>query len=246
MWPKYLRGIKWKFSFINLIQLNFYSKINKIKNKKKKLFFKIKNFSFFNSEFKFIKFYYFKFYYLFFKKKKLFKIKNKLFKYNINNLFNKIFFPFKFNIYIKTKLNKKKLNYLKFFFFNIYKNSFFKTFNFLKKQYFLSFLYTIWYKNINFLTFYLWNGFNTLNNKERYIIKNFKSFLKTIILIKFGILGIKIKLKGKLFKKRRKKVYTLRKGSINLVTLNKDIKFLNYNVFTRAGTFNFKCWLVFV
>ena len=144
MWPKRLRGIKWKFSLINLIQLNFHHKINTIKKKKKFFFFKLKNFNFLNFTCKFIKFYYFKFYYLFFKKKKIFKIKNKLFKYNINNLFNKIFNPFKFNIYIKTKLNTKKLNFLKFFFFNIYKNNFFKNFNFVKKQYFLSFLYTIW------------------------------------------------------------------------------------------------------
>jgi hypothetical protein len=48
-------------------------------------------------------------------------------------------------------------------------------------------------------------------------------------------------LKGKLFKKRRKKIISFNKGSINLISLNKDIKFINYDIFTRAGAYNFKC-----
>jgi hypothetical protein len=31
-----------------------------------------------------------------------------------------------------------------------------------------------------------------------------------------------------------------------LVTIKKDVKFINYNIVTRAGTYNFKCWLVFL
>jgi hypothetical protein len=48
-------------------------------------------------------------------------------------------------------------------------------------------------------------------------------------------------LKGKLFKKRRKKIISFNKGSINLISLNKNIKFINYDIFTRAGVYNFKC-----
>lgn len=48
-------------------------------------------------------------------------------------------------------------------------------------------------------------------------------------------------LKGKLFKKRRKKKFFLKKGLSNLLVLNNNVKFINYNVFTRAGSYNFKC-----
>ena len=96
------------------------------------------------------------------------------------------------------------------------------------------------------MSFFLWTGFKKVSNGERFIIKIFKNFLKTLILTKYGILGIKVILKGKLFKKRRKKKFLFRKGSINLVTIKKDVKFTNYNIVTRAGTYNFKCWLVFL
>jgi hypothetical protein len=59
--------------------------------------------------------------------------------------------------------------------------------------------------------------------------------------LKYGILGIKIVLKGKLFKKPRKKKITFYKGSIQLLKINNHIKFLSYDVFKRAGIFNFKC-----
>jgi len=62
-----------------------------------------------------------------------------------------------------------------------------------------------------------------------------------LLLVKYGIVGIKFMLKGKLFKKRRKKIISFNKGSINLISLNKDIKFINYDIFTRAGAYNFKC-----
>ena len=72
-------------------------------------------------------------------------------------------------------------------------------------------------------------------------MSNLKSFLKTLFLKCFGILGIKLLIKGKLFKKRRKKVFFFKKGSISLISLKKDIKFTNFNIFTRAGVFSFKC-----
>ena len=42
------------------------------------------------------------------------------------------------------------------------------------------------------------------------------------------------------------KKFLFRKGSINLVTIKKDVKFTNYNIVTRAGTYNFKCRLAFL
>ena len=80
-----------------------------------------------------------------------------------------------------------------------------------------------------------------MNGGERYIIKIFQSFLRSINLLKYGILGIKFMLKGKLFKKRRKKRFFLKKGLSNLLVLDNNVKFINYNVFTRAGSYNFKC-----
>ena len=255
MWPKFLRGVKWKFKYIKNLNLNFNNVIKFSKNKNKKNFIKILNFNtIFLKSFKLrnwkknflFSFFNFKYIFIYLKKKKIFKIKKNILKQNIFILFKKIFFNFKFKVNIKNKINKKKLGFLKFYFFNVYKHSFFKTFSFLKKKYFLSFLYTIWYKNISFLSFFLWTGFKKFSNGERFIIKIFKNFLKTLILTKYGILGIKVILKGKLFKKRRKKKFLFRKGSINLVTIKKDVKFINYNIVTRAGTYNFKCWLVFL
>ena len=132
------------------------------------------------------------------------------------------------------------------FYYNIFKHNFFKIFSFLKKQYFLSFLYTFWYKDISFLTFLIWNGFNKIPNGERYVLKNLKLFLKVLLLKKYGILGFKILLKGKLFKKRRKKKILLKKGLIKLLNLNNDVKFINYNIYTRLGVYNYKCWIVFI
>ena len=197
--------------------------------------------------FKNIKYKYFFFKYLVIKNKlkRKIKIKKKMFEKNSNFLFNKLFFPFTFTIFLKVKLNKKKINFLKFIFFNIYKHNFFKIFNFYKQQYFLSFLYLIWYKDLTFLSFSIYNSFLKVKNGERFVIKNFKSFLKSLLLVKYGIVGIKFMLKGKLFKKRRKKIISFNKGSINLISLNKDIKFINYDIFTRAGAYNFKCWISF-
>jgi len=108
------------------------------------------------------------------------------------------------------------------------------------------FLFTFWFKDISFLTFSLWISFKKLKNSEKYILKNLKSFLKSIIFNKYGILGIKLMLKGKLFKKRRKKQLVFSKGSTNILSLKTNIKFINYNIFTRAGSYNFKCWLFFI
>jgi len=65
-------------------------------------------------------------------------------------------------------------------------------------------------------------------------------FLKTLKFLKFGILGIRVLLKGKIFKKRRKKIVSFEKGEISLLTLKRNVKFIKYDIFTRAGTFNFK------
>ena len=173
------------------------------------------------------------------------KLKTKILKQNLIYLFKKKFYNLIFKITIKKKINKKKLKFLKFFLYNVYKHNFFINFYNFKKKYFLSFLYTIWYKDISFLSFFLWTALKNYKNGERRTIKIFKNFLRSIILKNYGILGIKILLKGKLFKKRRKKKFLFRKGSINLATLKKNVKFLSYRVPTRAGTYNFKCWLVF-
>ena len=190
--------------------------------------------------------YYYKYYKLFYKKKKNIKLKKKIFEKNISNILNKIFFPYIFKTFLKIKINNKKLNFFKYLFFNTYKHNFFKILNFLKKQYFLCFLYTIWYKDLNFLSFFFWSFFNKPSGNEKLIIKNIKSFLKPLLLLKYGILGIKIVLKGKLFKKPRKKKITFYKGSIQLLKINNHIKFLSYDVFKRAGIFNFKCWISFI
>ena len=190
-------------------------------------------------------FFYFKYFFIFFKKKIWIKLKTKILKENIFYLFKKKFFNLIFKISIKKKINKKKLKFLKFFLYNVYKHNFFINFYGFKRKYFLSFLYTIWYKDISFLSFFLWTALKNYKNGERRTIKIFKSFLRSIILKNYGILGIKILLKGKLFKKRRKKKFIFKKGSINLATLKKNVKFIKYRVPTRAGSYNFKCWLVF-
>ena len=260
MWPRYKRKIKLKLKYKNIFNFNLKTNLEKLKNKKNLKYFKIFNFKiikqkklkskFFEKVFNNLNyktnFFLFKFFFLNLKKKKKLILKKKIFNNTLNNLFNKLFYPNNFKIFLKTHLNNKKLNFLKYFFYNIYKHNFFKIFTFLKKQYFLCFLYTFWYKDITALSFSIWNGFNKIKNGERYILKTFKSFLKSIILTKYGILGIKLILKGKLFKKRRKKIYNFNKGSLNLLTLKKNIKFTNYTVFTRAGTFNFKWWIAFI
>lgn len=250
LWPKFLRKLKWFYR----IKSNFIFYIYNTKKEKK-----LKNFKFFNffkisnnvlkkkKKVNFLFNYnYFKFYFFFIKNKAIFKKKKKIFKNNLNNFFNKLFYPYNFNLNIKTKINKKKVFFLKYLYFNIFKHNFFRIFTFLKKQYFLSFLFTFWYKDISFLTFFIWSGFNKMNGGERYIIKIFQSFLRSINLLKYGILGIKFMLKGKLFKKRRKKRFFLKKGLSNLLVLDNNVKFINYNVFTRAGSYNFKCWLIFL
>jgi hypothetical protein len=248
-------NLKWKFKFKKKLIFNIKGNFKYLKLKKKNIFLKVtKNLLFkkFNNNNNFLyfknvkyKFFFFKYLLIKNKLKKKIKIKKKMFEKNSNFLFNKLFFPFTFNIFLKVKLNKKKLNFLKFIFFNIYKHHFFKIFNFYKQQYFLSFLYLIWYKDLSFLSFSVYNSFLKVKNGERFVIKNFKSFLKSLLLVKYGIIGIKFMLKGKLFKKRRKKIISFNKGSINLISLNKDIKFINYDIFTRAGAYNFKCWISF-
>ena len=219
-------------------------RLKKIKLKKVKKFInivKIKNYKCFKIKFIF-KLYFYKYFFFYYKKKKIIKKIEK----NLSILLNKIFYPFFFKVFLKIKLTKKKVKFLKFFYLNVIKHNFFKIITFLNRQYFLSFLYTFLYKDISFLTFLVWNGFNKIPNGERYILKNFKRFLKTLVFKKYGILGFKILLKGKLFKRRRKKKIYFKKGSIKLLNLNKDVKFINYDVFTRLGTYNFKCWVVFI
>jgi len=222
-WPKKLRKFFWKIkykkkiifniknikkkikniNFLNQSIINYTFKRNTYKNIKNNIFKSIFNqFWIKKSLFFFFNFNYF---FLSLKKKKYINIKKYIFESNLTNLFNKIFNIFNFKIFIKKKINNKKIIFLKFYFFNIYKHYFFKIFNFLKIQFFLSFLYTFWFKDISFLSFMLWNGFVKLKNKEKYVLRNFKSFLRSLILIKYGILGIKIILKGKWKKKGRKK-----------------------------------------
>ena len=82
MWPKFLRGVKWKFKYIKNLNLNFNNVIKFSKNKNKKNFIKILNFNtIFLKSFKLrnwkknflFSFFNFKYIFIYLKKKKFLK-----------------------------------------------------------------------------------------------------------------------------------------------------------------------------
>jgi hypothetical protein len=127
----------------------------------------------------------------------------------------------------------------------VLKNSKFKKWNFLDKRYFLSFLYIIWYKNIFFLTYFVWTSFNKLKNKEKRILKTTFLFLNSFPLAKIGIIGFKLLIKGKLFKRPRRKKKLIKKGRVPLLNPLYYIIYNKYLIITRAGLFSFHIWVTF-
>jgi len=78
-----------------------------------------------------------------------------------------------------------------------------------------------------------------LKNQEKKIMKTCFKFFKNIPILKFKILGLKILIKGKIFKKQRKKIFSLKKGILPLMNPLLLIKYTKYFIITRQGTFSF-------
>ena len=63
--------------------------------------------------------------------------------------------------------------------------------------------------------------------------------MNSLPLYNFGIIGFRIFLKGKLFKKTRKKKFLIKQGKLPLVNPLFCIKYIRYFIFTRAGSYSF-------
>ena len=71
------------------------------------------------------------------------------------------------------------------------------------------------------------------------------SFFENVPLKKFDIKGFFFLIKGKLFKKRRKKKYFIKKGNVSLINTKINIKHAKYFVITRQGSYSLNFWLSF-
>ena len=67
-----------------------------------------------------------------------------------------------------------------------------------------------------FLSFFLWNNLRKNQKKEKKILYTCLNFLHALPIRYIGIVGFKILIKGKLFKKPRKKTFKLFKGKLSL------------------------------
>lgn len=250
LWPKKDRKSVW------YIFNKFYANFKFFSKKKKKYSFNEKksNSLFFFSKVRYLSFSlsnkYVYFQWKFINKKKKLSIKKKLIRFNrlyfINWCFKENFKNIFFQIYLKHKFSSKKYIFFKSIFNIIYKSKFFKKWFYSSKLYFLSFIFLIWYKNIYFLGYFLWTRFFFLKNKEKSILKRCFFFFNNVPLRQFGILGWKILIKGKLFKRPRKKVFLIKKGDLPLLNPSFFINYSRYFITTRAGAFSFHFWLTFI
>ena len=90
-----------------------------------------------------------------------------------------------------------------------------------------------------FLSFFLWNNLRKNQKKEKKILYTCLNFLHALPIRYIGIVGFKILIKGKLFKKPRKKTFKLFKGKLSLPNPIFVVQFTKYFIVTRAGTFSF-------
>lgn len=245
MWPLKKRSFTWKLiikkkKLTNILVLKYFP----LKN----FFKKINVFKLYHKTFLLLpKFFLLNLIHFLFRNKMFIKKKLKFFlKYFIFNFF---FLQSFLNIYffnfLKFSLNFKKLIFLKSVYGKVFLNFRFKKWKYISKKYFLSFVLLLWFKSIYYLTFFIWNGFLKKLNSEKYLLKTCLKYLRIFPLKKFGIFGFKVLIKGKLFKSRRKKIYSIKKGKLPLLNPLCNIKFSNYVVRTRMGIFKFYFWLNF-
>jgi hypothetical protein len=75
--------------------------------------------------------------------------------------------------------------------------------------------------------------------REKKILYTCFNYLQALPLRHIGITGFKMLIKGKLFKKPRKKTFELSKGKLPLTNPSINIQFVKYFIVTRSGTFSF-------
>lgn len=249
LWPEKDRKSIW------YVFNKFYANFKLYSKRKKKYFFKRSKYNIFLiSKIKYLNFHlhnrYMHFQWKYLNKKKKLNIKKKLVRFNrlyfINWCFKENFKNLCFKIYLKHKFSSKKFIFLKSIFNIIYKSKFFKKWFYSSKLYFLSFIFLIWYKNIYFLGYFIWTRFIFLKNKEKSILKRCLFFFNSMPLRQFGILGWKMLIKGKLFKRPRKKVFSIKKGEVPLLNPSFFINYSRYFITTRSGSFSFHFWLTFI
>ena len=254
LWPKKSRTLKWKLQ-LKAIYINI--NIRKVYSDDKKLtqnyFFKftarpqyfLKQLHIINSKLSYQNIFNWYLFSLDFRLKNVKKL-NKVVKVMFFNLsFFQNFPDIYINIFLKSKLPLKKFKLLNWVYREVFTNFYYSKFHYTSKQYFFSFIFLVWYKNIHFLTYFLWDSFQRRINRERSIVRSAGFFLQAMPLKSFGIIGFKLLIKGKLFKRPRKKIYSLRRGLLPLMNLQYNIKYTHYLVWTRVGSFNFHFWLTF-
>ena len=229
MLKKYLKNNIYKKDFLKLNFKNINKKkIKLIKNFVKKKKIKKFNWIFLLNNKKF---------------KKIRKLKKTIKLFFFNYFFKINFINLKLIVHLRITFSLKKLKFLKYTFTSLLRNSRFKKWNFLPKQYFLSFLFLFWYKSMYFLSFFLWNSLRKSNKKEKKILYTCFNFLYALPVRYIGVVGFKILIKGKLFKKPRKKTFELFYGKLALPNPLFVVQFTKYFVVTRAGTFSFNFWI---